>query len=196
MHELDATDMELLRLLAEDARRPYSEMAETVDLSAPAVRDRIERLQDVGVIRRFTVDVNRSLLDAGLPVLVTLAVIPSAVEAVRTAMVDAESVEHVFVTADSRIVVHLRSPDGDVRGFLEETIDMDAVRTYDVDLLDGADWTPHLTGSGFALECAECENTVTAEGESARLDGTLYHFCCASCEERFIQHYEELSEAA
>ncbi len=196
MHELDATDMELLRLLAEDARRPYSEMAETVDLSAPAVRDRIERLQDVGVIRRFTIDVNRSLLDSGLPMLVSLDVSLGEVEAVRTDMVETEPVEHVYVTADSRIVAHLRTPDGDVLGFLNDNIDIDAVQAYDVDLLDEADWTPHLSVTGFALECAECENTVTAEGESARLDGTLYHFCCPSCEKRFIERYEELSGAA
>ena len=40
MRDIDDTDRELLRLLLEDARRPYSELAEAVDLSPPAVSDR------------------------------------------------------------------------------------------------------------------------------------------------------------
>lgn len=195
MHELDDTDMELLRLLTEDARRPYNEMADVVDLSPPAVRDRIERLQEVGVIRGFTIDIDRSLLDEGLPVLVTLDMAAELDEA-SDVLAETESVEHVYVTADARLIVHARVLDGDVRGFLRETIDMDTVRSYEVSLLDTAQWTPHLAGASFALECAECGNTVTAEGESARLDGALYHFCCGSCEERFLERYQELSGAA
>jgi DNA-binding Lrp family transcriptional regulator len=105
MHERDDTDAEILRLLVEDARRPYSDIADVVDLSAPAVRDRIERLREVGIIRRFTVDVDRSQLRAGVPVLIDVAVVPSAVERVRTALEAADGVEHVFVTADAHVVI-------------------------------------------------------------------------------------------
>ncbi|MFC6725497.1 Lrp/AsnC family transcriptional regulator, partial [Halobium palmae] len=60
MRDLDDTDREILRLLLANARRPYSDIAEHVGLSAPAVSDRVERLQELGVVRGFTLDLDRS----------------------------------------------------------------------------------------------------------------------------------------
>lgn len=196
MHELDETDAEILRLLVENARRPYSDIAEAVDLSAPAVRDRIERLREVGLIRRFTVDVDRSQLRAGVPVLVDIAVTPSDVERVRSSLVAADGVEHVFVTADAHVVFQASVPEGDVGALMEDRIGLDTVRGYDVELLTSVEWAPQVAGTEFALDCAECGNTVTAEGETARIDGTRYHFCCGSCAERFEARYEEFAAGA
>jgi len=71
MRDLDETDLEILSLLAEDARRPFSEIGgDRVGLSGPAVSDRVTRLEETGVIKRFTVDVDRTKLRAGVPVLV------------------------------------------------------------------------------------------------------------------------------
>lgn len=196
MHELDETDAEILRLLVEDARRPYSDIAEAVDLSAPAVRDRIDRLREVGIVRRFTVDVDRSQLRSGVPVLVDIAVAPSDLERVRSSLVAADGVEHVFVTADAHVIVQASVPDGDVGAMLEDRIGLDAVRSFDVELLTSVEWAPQVAGTDFALECAECGNTVTAEGEFSRIDGTRYHFCCGSCLERFEARYDELAAGA
>jgi len=43
----DSRNLELLRLLREDPRISVSEMARRVGMSAPAVRERIERLAEV-----------------------------------------------------------------------------------------------------------------------------------------------------
>jgi endogenous inhibitor of DNA gyrase (YacG/DUF329 family) len=115
---------------------------------------------------------------------------------VRSALQSQEAVEHVFVTADARVVVHGRVAEGDVRGLLEDAVGLERVRRYDVDLLESADWTPALADSAFAIDCAECGNSVDAEGESARLDGSLYHFCCESCRDVFESRYADLREGA
>jgi len=190
----DATDAEILRLLVEDGRRPYSDIAEHVDLSPPAVRDRIDRLREAGVIRGFTVDLDRSTLREGVPVLVDLAVDPGTVGDLRADLADAGGVEGVFVAAEPRIVVHARVAEGAVREFLAGTIDLDAVREMDVTLLTDAEWTPGVEGTTLATDCAECGNTVTAEGESARIGGDRYHFCCGSCRDRFAERHAEISE--
>jgi len=46
MRDLDETDMEILSLLAENARRSFSAIGEEVGLSGPAVSDRVTRLQE------------------------------------------------------------------------------------------------------------------------------------------------------
>ena len=132
MRELDETDRQILGLLLDDARRSWREIAEVVDLSPPAVSDRVDRLRDVGVIRGFTVDVDRSKLREGTPVLVTVDVEPTAAGVVAEDLRETDRVEHVFTTADARIVFDAR-PDGrGVPELLAEAIDLDAVREYEV----------------------------------------------------------------
>ncbi|WP_435097493.1 AsnC family transcriptional regulator [Halarchaeum sp. P4] len=190
MRDLDDIDREILRLLAEDARRPYSEIAEAVDRSPPTVSDRIDRLEELGVVRRFTVDVDWERLATGTAVLLDLSLRPGSVESVRDALADADGVQYVYTTADARIVVHARVPDGDPRAFLSEHVDFDDIRQYDVSLLSDTRWTPGVGDASLSLECAQCGNTVTAEGEVATVDGTRYHFCCPSCRERFVAQAE------
>lgn len=195
MRGLDETDREILRLLLADGRRPYSEIADTVDLSPPAVSDRIDRLAELGVIRRFTVDVDRAKLRDGTLVLVTVQGAPGTGTQIRDALVEADRIEHLFRTADDTVVCTVVAPP-DVGAFLATHLPLDAVRDYDVRVLQESSWMPQLDQAELALECAECGNSVTSEGERERLDGDIYHFCCSSCRQRFVDQYEQLSERA
>lgn len=196
MRDPDETDLEILELLMSDARRPWREIAEIVGLSAPAVSDRVDRLQEMGIIRRFTLDIDRSQLREGVSVLVALSIEADGHDAVREALLAADAVEYVFTTAANDILCYARVIDGDVPAWLSGTLDMTNVDDYEVTLLTGVEWTPSVDGTAFALTCAECGNTVTSEGVVARIGDDLYQFCCPSCEARFEARYERLEEGA
>jgi hypothetical protein len=138
------------------------------------------------------VNVDRSQLREGTPVLVTLALSAGTVDAVRTDLRGAEAVEHVFTTADGDVTFHARVPDTAVHRWLSSVTDATLIRDVDVTLLSGVDWSPSVGGTEFALECAECGNTVTSEGVSSRIGDSVYQFCCTSCEGRFSDRYERL----
>lgn len=55
---LDATDHKIIRLLQDDARQPATEIAKHLDITPGAVRRRIERLEERGVINHYTVVLN------------------------------------------------------------------------------------------------------------------------------------------
>jgi DNA-binding Lrp family transcriptional regulator len=196
MRDLDDTDRELLRLLLADGRRSYRDLAAAVDLSPPAFSDRIDRLREVGVIERFTVDLDRSRLPEGRRVAVTLEVPPGETAAVREALASVPGVEHVFATADSRLFVVASVPDGDVETHLAPAFETGAVETVDASPLVAADQHPGLGEATLGLACAECVNTVTSEGAAATVDGERYEFCCESCETRFTERYEDFKESA
>ncbi|EMA08616.1 AsnC family transcriptional regulator [Haloferax denitrificans] len=196
MRALDETDLHILELLAEDARRPFSDISAEVGLSAPAVSDRIDRLREEGIIRRFTLDLDQSTLSGGTPVIVRLTVRPEFVDEVRDALRAADPVQHLFVAADGEVTAHARLDGSSVRAQLDDLVDLSRVRDYEVSLVESAEWTPTVNGTGFALECAECGNTVTSEGESAHIGGSLYHFCCSSCLGRFEDRYDRLEAGA
>lgn len=193
---MDETDLEILSLLAENARLPYSEIGEEVGLSGPAASDRVKRLQEAGVINHFTVDIDRSQLRAGVPAFIQLELPADTTETVRDRLRDADGVEHVFVTAEGEVWFYARVEARNVRGWVDSLLDGIESREYTVTLMDEVEWAPSIEGVEFALTCAECNNTVDNEGETTRIDGEVYHFCCSSCSARFEDRYQSLKEDA
>ena len=59
---LDEADRDILRRLSADGRLSYTDLADWVSLSRVAVRKRIERMEDAGVIKGFTVIVDWDLV--------------------------------------------------------------------------------------------------------------------------------------
>jgi len=60
MERLDQTDERILTELTEHARATFAEIGQKVNLSAPAVKRRVDRMLDSGVIRGFTTVIDRS----------------------------------------------------------------------------------------------------------------------------------------
>src|SRR5215475_9500705 len=74
--EVDDFDLALLRELASDARKSQRALARAIEMSAPAVADRLARLERSGVIRGYRVDIDWAAI--GYPVVVYLAVTAGA----------------------------------------------------------------------------------------------------------------------
>ena len=53
---LSETDRQLITLLKQDSRRTYCEMGVILSISRTTVKDRIDRLMDAGIIKRFTIE--------------------------------------------------------------------------------------------------------------------------------------------
>lgn len=195
MPGLDDTDRRILELLADDARRSYRAIADDVDLSPPAVSDRVQRLRKEGVLQGFTVRLDRDRLAGARPVLVDLEVDPARADDVRAALEADDAVEAVLATADARVLAAARPPT-DPGDWIRETVDTDAFRGLAIRPLSHIDWDPAAPAADLQRACDECGNTVTGEGRQATVGGTPHAFCCASCETRFRERYEELAEGA
>lgn len=63
---LDTVNRGILTALTEDPRLSASELARRVGMSAPAVRERVDRLEQAGVIRGYRLDIDPAAL--GLPI--------------------------------------------------------------------------------------------------------------------------------
>ncbi len=196
MAMLDDTDLEILRLLVEDGRRAFSEIADQVGVSGPTVSDRVDRLVAEGVIKRFTVELDHEQLVEGVGLLIELDVVPGSGDTVIDGVRSIPGVEHAFMTVDERVIAFARMTPTKVRQTLNEHIDADDLDDIDVTVIDRLHWSPSFDAVGFDVACAECDNPVTDDGRSVTLDGERYQFCCPSCEDRFVSRYERLSESA
>jgi Lrp/AsnC family transcriptional regulator, leucine-responsive regulatory protein len=80
---LDGTNRRLRALLAADPRLPVTALARRVGTSAPAVRDRLTRLEEAGVIRGYRLEIDPAAL--GLPVAAWVRVRPGPGQLARVA---------------------------------------------------------------------------------------------------------------
>ncbi|MCL5996239.1 MAG: Lrp/AsnC family transcriptional regulator [Chloroflexi bacterium] len=69
---LDPTGWHILRILQENARASFSEIGRQVGLSAPAVAERVRRLEDAGVITGYHAEIDP--VKIGLPILAIIRI--------------------------------------------------------------------------------------------------------------------------
>jgi Lrp/AsnC family leucine-responsive transcriptional regulator len=77
---LDATNLDILRLLFDDPRLAMSELARRIGMSAPAVTERVQRMQDAGVIRGARLDVDHAALGLGITAFVRVRPMPGQLQ--------------------------------------------------------------------------------------------------------------------
>jgi Lrp/AsnC family leucine-responsive transcriptional regulator len=118
---LDAVNVGLLRELSENPRLSMAELARRVGMSAPAVAERVQRLERVGVIAGFRMEVDPAAL--GMPVTAIVRIRPGpgqltkiAEEARNTPQV----VECLRITGEDCFIMKVHGPS---IGQLEEVLD-------------------------------------------------------------------------
>jgi DNA-binding Lrp family transcriptional regulator len=109
----DDIDERILAELAEHARATFAEIGERVNLSAPAVKRRVDRMLDRGVIKGFTTVIDRNVLgwntEAYVQVFCHGTIAP---ERLRAAWVDVpEIVSAATVTGTSDAILHVLARD-------------------------------------------------------------------------------------
>ena len=67
---MDAIDLRLVELLRDNARVSFAELARQVGLSAPAVHERVGKLESSGVIRGYRADVAPEPIGLGVTALI------------------------------------------------------------------------------------------------------------------------------
>jgi DNA-binding Lrp family transcriptional regulator len=110
---LDAIDEAILHELAVDARSSYADIGAVVSLSAPAVKRRVDRLRESGVIRGFTVRLEPSALGWETEAYVELFCSGSTSPLTMRTAVERypEVISASTVTGEVDLLLHLRARD-------------------------------------------------------------------------------------
>ncbi|HYX87440.1 MAG TPA: Lrp/AsnC family transcriptional regulator [Gaiellales bacterium] len=111
---LDATNRRLLRELEQDARISIAELGRRVNLSAPAVSERLQRLEEAGVITGYRAELDPRTL--GYPIAAVVRIRPASRQLHRIpeiARTTPEVVECHRITGEDCYLmkVHLRAMD-------------------------------------------------------------------------------------
>lgn len=72
--QIDKLNWAILTELQKDARMAVKDIAKTVGLSSPAVSERIQKLEDLGIIKGYTAKINIEALGYPLEVIISIKV--------------------------------------------------------------------------------------------------------------------------
>ena len=73
---MDSAGWHLLEALQEDARLSYTELGQRVGLSAPAVAERVRRMEEAGIISGYHAEINRSKLGFPITAIIRMSTFP------------------------------------------------------------------------------------------------------------------------
>ena len=118
---LDAVNRRLLSELQADPRMSMSELARRVGMSAPAVTERVQRLEAAGVIVGYRMDVDPAAL--GMPVTALVRIRPGPGQLPKVALAAQETAQVVEchrITGEDCFLLKVHAPSV---GELEEILD-------------------------------------------------------------------------
>jgi len=123
--KLDDADRKIIEALIRDARMSLKDLAAQVGLSSPGVSERIRRLQERGVIRGFTAEIDPKALGYSLQAIVRIRPLPGKLHIVQQLIQDIpEFCECDKVTGEDCFVVRLALPSIDqLDGILDRVAD-------------------------------------------------------------------------
>jgi len=84
----DTIDAQLLGLLKENSRLSFADLGRRINLSPSAVRERVQKLEDVGVIKKYDIQIDYKKLGYGLEAFILLKVFPGSLKDVLKKIIE------------------------------------------------------------------------------------------------------------
>lgn len=142
--ELDDTDREILRILQQDARTPFSEIARQIDMSSATVHDRVGRLVEEGVIEGYHARINPEAVGLEAQALVGLRFEQGKAAEARQRLRELEEVQSVRLLAGRwDLVARVYAEDvGALRDLMfDEIAEMEGFSRSEMEVILGTDYS-------------------------------------------------------
>lgn len=192
--QLDATDARIIEMLQGDGRAQYKDIAQKVGVSLPTVRTRIQRLLELGVVKKFTVIVDADRILGKVRGVVLLQVKPSDVEQVMARLAGMKEVREVYrVAGSSPLVVKVETRDLDGLGQLVSN------KLSGIDGITGAS-SLVITKTGkeeygasveaqamVQFKCSFCNAPILGKPYVEYIEGGRYYFNAEACATAYKQ---------
>ena len=109
---LDQIGIKILTVLQENARVPLSRIGNKVGLSAPAVAERMRKLEEAGVIKGYHARIAPEAVGRSVSAFINLTTDPQNYKAVKTLAADMhEIISCHHISGDASFIIHIRVED-------------------------------------------------------------------------------------
>ena len=122
---IDALDKNILKILNKNSRTPFLELAKELKVSESTIRNRVSNLQEEGIIKNFSINIDPSKLGYGSVALVGIDVLPEKFLYVAKKLTEMDNIKMVATTSgDHMIMTEIWGEKGaELRSFISERIE-------------------------------------------------------------------------
>lgn len=111
--EIDELDLKILSMFQEDGRLSFSEMGRRLNLSESTIRKRTQSLQEKGVIKRFTIEIDPSKIGIKIVAIVGVDVDPTKLLTAAQELSEIKEIKSVATsTGDHMIMTEIWTRNG------------------------------------------------------------------------------------
>ena len=196
MPELDDIDARILRILVEDGRRSFREVARRAGITTPTVQTRIKRMMDEGLILGVSPIFNPSKFQLGLVFQLYLRVNPAEIEEIARNLEKRLEVRGIYLTTgENNLTIRINVDSLEELQQFTETLDREfgveqnssqmIVRIFKDDQA-----VIVRPGMGVHLKCETCNGPIPTKPFILKVAGNQRFFCCPMCLAKFREKYE------
>jgi Lrp/AsnC family transcriptional regulator, regulator for asnA, asnC and gidA len=126
LNNIDSFDEKIIKILHNDSRKPFVEIANTIGLSESAVRRRVKNLIDNNIIKKFTIEINSEKTSA-----ITLISVASSSDTstVTSKLLNLEGVDVIYeITGQYDIAAIISAPAiSEINSYIDEVRKIEGV---------------------------------------------------------------------
>ena len=198
--QLDDTDLMILRVLQENGRLSFRQIADRVKVSVPTISSKVANLEKAGVIRGYSAILDPERLGE-MSVMISVKARPSDLKGVAERLAKDEHVRGAYLLSNCRLLLSCTFPEPyQVNDFISKLGEVPEIQDYEVGNVIGAirDDTRAIIQPGLStvLECVYCKEPFKGSGVKVKLEGKEYHVCCPGCAKGLQEKFAKIKEKA
>lgn len=135
---MDELDEKILIILEENGRIPFKEIASNLDVSDVTIKNRIDKLENLGIIDHFSIEINYEKMELPLRVTIGVTVEPSKTEEVIDHIRSFDEILIIWKTSGAHSI-NIRGAFHDhnhMNKIIDKALNIPGVREYHISILD------------------------------------------------------------
>ncbi len=195
--KLDSVDAAILEALSVDGRKSLRQLAREINVSAPTVDARLQRIMQSGLISRIAPIYNMDKLDEIVNILLWLKVEGPKLSATASELAKLEEVRGVFITTgEGNLLVKISDTDyHNIQNIISDKIGaIDGVNVLSTQMitktLKDEQGVAIKSTTKVSLRCDYCKETIGGDVVTLKImDGERF-FCCKICLTTYKEKYK------
>jgi DNA-binding Lrp family transcriptional regulator len=197
--KLDNTDIAIVKVLIEDGRKSFRQIAREIKVSTPTVEARFSRLKGLGIIKNIQPIFDIEKIDGQMSALVFVKTNLSESTDIANKLASIPQVRGVYkMTGEYNIIIKVimtHHPE-----YLEEFIktkiaNIEGIKSASYQMItktikDDQSMPVMKEGSFLKIKCDYCDNDIFKDGKLMRVGQYERYFCCNSCLTLYKQKYK------
>lgn len=188
---LDKHDAAILNVLINDARASYRRIAAKTNLSVPTVKNRVDRMIELGLIKKFAPIFDVTKLADNLVAIITLKVSGRNVDDVVNKLVAFDNVKDVFtITGEGNVMLRIIVNDAnELQEFIDKITKVEGTSIASTQVVTKViknDLGINVKqGMALKAECEWCKGEITRRPRELTFKNRTLYFCCNTCYDSF-----------